>query len=199
MAVEIGESGMRYICPDVPSLLPISCLLGQQAEIPVDLAKAHLQWRWRSCLDFFPLCPVMLLSLRFPASTPWINHLQGISISGSAPGESTQDIILIRIRLVGLKPMWEVWIVNCKVRKQRQLRLHKLLEKTQNKCVRNWVGDGWTTELMGVAGPWSESQGSRRCAGIHSSAFFSKLLVLFLSFTVLISFANYIFHSCVCK
>lgn len=182
-----------------PHCCPSLVSVGQQAEIPVDLAKAHLQWRWCSCLDFFPLCPIMLLSLRFPESTPWINHLQGISISGSAPGESTQDIILIRIHLVGLKPIWEVWIVNCKVRKQRQLRLHKLLEKTQNKRVRNRVGDGWTTELMGVAGPRSESQGSRRCAGIHSYAFFSKLLVLFLSFTALISFTNYIFHLCVCK
>ena len=151
------------------------------------------------CLDFFPLCPIMLLSLRFPESTPWINHLQGISISGSAPGESTQDIIWIRIRLLGLKPIWEVWIVNCKVRNQRQLRLHKLLEKTQNTCVRNWVGGAWTAELMGVAGPWSESRGSRRCAGIYSYAFFSKLLILFFSFTALISFTNYIFHLCVCK
>lgn len=31
------------------------------------------------------------------------------------------------------------------------------------------MGDGWTTELMGVAGPRSESQGSRRCAGIDLS------------------------------
>ena len=58
---EAGESGVRVLCPDVPSLLPTSCLWGQCIDVPAGLAKVRLQQRGCSCLVFFCLCPTVLL------------------------------------------------------------------------------------------------------------------------------------------
>ena len=63
-----------------------------------------LQQRGCSCLDFLCLCPIVHLSLiSWRSPQAWIIRTR-VSTSGSVPGESTQDVILIRMRLVRLKP-----------------------------------------------------------------------------------------------